>query len=184
MASERTIQEAAVEARRVDEPLARLLEKIRRREIVSKNVNVLNDEQLTFGERLADRLAEVAGSWRFIGTYLVMMALWIGVNTFVLLDRPWDPYPYILLNLVLSMTAGLQGPIIMMSQNRQEAKDRLRAEHDYEVNLKAEVEIEQLHDKLDQLREKQWQELVELQQRQIAMLERQIQMLEALQRPS
>ncbi len=181
MGSEGMVRKASVEGRPVADPVAPLMEKIRRGEIVSKNINDLSDEQLTFGERLADSIAEVAGSWGFIGTYLALMAVWIAVNSFVLLDKPWDPYPYILLNLVLSMTAGLQGPVIMMSQNRQEAKDRLRSEHDYEVNLKAEMEIEELHNKVDLLRDKQWQELVELQQRQIAMLERQIRMLEDLQ---
>lgn len=159
----------------------RVLEKIRNREHISKNVNELQDQQLTMGERVADQLADVAGSWGFIITFLGLILLWIGVNSYILLSRAWDPYPFILLNLILSLVAGLQAPVIMMSQNRQETKDRIRSEHDYEVNLKAELEIEQLHAKMDQLRETQWNELVELQQRQIAMLEQQIAMLQTLQ---
>ncbi len=168
------------EVRALSELEKRLMDKIRKRERVSRNVNELHDQQLTFGERIADRLADVAGSWGFILGFLALIALWIAVNSFLLLQRPWDPYPFILLNLILSLLAGLQAPVIMMSQNRQEAKDRIRSEHDYEVNLKAEMEIEQLHSKLDTLREKQWSELVELQQRQIAMLEQQIAMLQTL----
>lgn len=148
---------------------------------VSRNINELHEEQLTFGQKVADGLADVAGSWSFIITFLALIVVWVLVNSFLLMAHPWDPYPFILLNLVLSLLAGLQAPVIMMSQNRQEARDRIRAEHDYEVNLKAEMEIEQLHAKLDLLREKQWNELVELQQRQIEMLERQVVLLQALQ---
>ncbi len=152
-------------------------------EHVSRNVNDLEAEQLTFGQRAADRVADGVGSWKFIGFSLAFDALWIAVNSFVLIERPWDPYPYILLNLLLSMLAGLQGPVIMMSQNRQEAKDRLRAQQDYDVNLKAEVEIEELHTKLDVLREGQWKDLVGMQQRQIKMLEQQIELLQSLTKP-
>ena len=168
------------EVRAVSELEKRLLDKIRNREPISRNVNELHDQQLTFGERIADRLADVAGSWGFILSFLGLVLIWIGVNSYLLLSRPWDPYPFILLNLILSLLAGLQAPVIMMSQNRQESKDRIRSEHDYEVNLKAEIEIEQLHSKLDTLREKQWNDLVDLQQRQIAMLEQQIEMLQTL----
>ncbi len=168
------------EARALSELEKRLLDKIRKREPISRNVNELHDQQLTFGQRVADGLADVAGSWGFILSFLGLVLIWIGVNSYLLLSRPWDPYPFILLNLILSLLAGLQAPVIMMSQNRQEAKDRIRSEHDYEVNLKAEMEIEQLHSKLDMLREKQWNDLVELQQRQITMLEQQIAMLQTL----
>lgn len=160
-----------------------LSQRARPQEHVSRNVNDLQDEQLTFGQRLADRVADLVGSWGFIGSTMVLVALWIFVNSFLLIERPWDPYPFILLNLVLSMAAGLQGPVIMMSQNRQEAKDRLRAQQDYDVNLKAEVEIEELHAKLDVLREGQWKDLVEMQQRQIKMLEQQIELLQSLTKP-
>ncbi|HEX9014476.1 MAG TPA: DUF1003 domain-containing protein [Chloroflexota bacterium] len=160
----------------------RLLDRIRRHEPISRNVNQLHDQQLSFGERVADGLADVAGSWNFIITFLVLILIWVGVNSFLLIERPWDPYPFILLNLVLSLLAGLQAPVIMMSQNRQESKDRIRSEHDYEVNLKAELEIEQLHTKLDLLREKQWNDLVALQQRQIEMLEQQVTLLQGLRK--
>lgn len=158
----------------------RVAEKVVRRERVSKNVNDLHEQRLTIGQRLADRTADAVGSWSFIVTFLALIAVWIGINALILLTRPWDPYPFILLNLLLSLVAGLQAPVIMMSQNRQESKDRIRAEHDYEVNLKAEMEIGQLHDKLDLLREKQWGELVEMQRRQITLLEQQAEVLRGL----
>ena len=157
-----------------------LRDKIKRGERVSKNVNDIHDSQLTVGERFADRLADVAGSWNFILSFLGLVLLWIGVNSFLLLTRPWDPYPFILLNLVLSLLAGIQAPVIMMSQNRQESKDRIKAEHDYEVNLKAEMEIESLHEKIDTLRETQWAALVAMQQQQIALLEKQVEMIQDL----
>ena len=155
-------------------------QKIARRETVAKNVNIVHAERLTLGERMADRLADVAGSWGFISFFALFLAFWIGINSIQFLFRPWDHYPYILLNLMLSCLAAIQAPVIMMSQNRQEAKDRLRAEHDYEVNLKAELEIHQLHDKLDELREKQWQELVSMQQQQIDLLQKQLELLQRI----
>jgi uncharacterized membrane protein len=154
-----------------------LHDKIRRRERVSKNVHVLHRERLTFGQRVSDKLAEVAGSWRFILSFGVFLGAWILVNTVALIHH-WDKYPYILLNLMLSMLAALQAPVIMMSQSRQEARDRIRAEHDYEVNLKAEIEIQQLHQKLDGLREKQWNDLLAIQKQQIDLLEAQLALLQ------
>jgi uncharacterized membrane protein len=153
-----------------------LLDKIRRRERVSKNVDVVYRQQLTFGEWLSDKLADYAGSWGFITAFGVVMGVWIFVNTFALFHH-WDKYPYILLNLMLSMLAAIQAPVIMMSQNRQEDRDRLRAEHDYEVNLKAEIEVQQLHQKLDELREKQWKDLLALQKEQIDLLQAQLALL-------
>jgi uncharacterized membrane protein len=158
----------------------RIREKVARGERISKNVNVLHDEQLTIGQRLADHLADVAGSWGFILSFLGLIGAWIVLNSILLMEKPWDPYPFILLNLVLSLVAGLQAPVIMMSQNRQETKDRIRAEHDYEVNLKAEIEIEQLHQKLDLLRETQWKDLVDMQQRQIELMEQQIALIQGM----
>ncbi|HEX2987747.1 MAG TPA: DUF1003 domain-containing protein [Chloroflexota bacterium] len=169
------------ETRQLSDLEKRLQDKIRHGETISRNVNRLHDDQLTFGQRLADRLAEVAGSWNFIIVFLILLAIWIGTNSFLLIAQPWDPYPFILLNLLLSFLAGLQAPVIMMSQNRQESKDRIRAEHDYEVNLKAEMEIQELHRKIDQLRETQWAGLVEMQERQIALLEEQIRLLQEMQ---
>jgi len=129
--------------------------------------------RMTFGQRLADKVAAIGGSWGFIITFGAVMAAWVILNTFVLAKsgKEFDPYPYILLNLFLSMMASIQAPVIMMSQNRQSAKDRNDATHDYEVNLKAELEILELHRKLDALREQQWTDLIALQQEQIRLLE-------------
>jgi uncharacterized membrane protein len=146
-----------------------LREKIQRRERISTNVHRLHRERLTFGQRLSDRLAEVAGSWRFVVGFGVFLGAWVLLNT-VAFVRHWDNYPYILLNLILSMLAAIQAPVIMMSQNRMEAHDRIRAQHDYEVNLKAELEIQELHQEMDQLRERQWNELLAIQKQQIDLL--------------
>lgn len=139
----------------------------------SKNVNLLQDDQRNFGERLSDRVAQFGGSWAFIIAFFVLLSAWVSINT--LLDwangKAPDPYPFIFLNLVLSMLAAIQAPIIMMSQNRQSAKDRQAAEHDYQVNLKAELEIMQLHDKLDELRLHSITQLLEQQARQLALIE-------------
>ena len=150
---------------------ADVLISIKEQEILSRNINPEFDRKLTIGERLADKVADFGGSWRFIIIFFLLMVIWIGINTAVLLGRPFDPYPFILLNLILSCLAAIQAPIIMMSQNRQEAKDRLRAEHDYQVNLKAEIEIRQLHIKLDQLLNHSWHRLLEIQQIQIDLME-------------
>ena len=155
-------------------------DKIRRGERVSKNINVVHGERLTLGDRMSDRLADTAGSWGFIGFFFLFLVLWIGINSIQFLFKPFDHYPYILLNLMLSCLAAIQAPVIMMSQNRQEAKDRLRSEHDYEVNLKAELEIQGLHEKLDQLREKQWQELLTIQQQEIDLLQQQLELLQKM----
>jgi len=150
------------------EVIRRLLE----RKHVAHNVNTEFDERLTYGQRLADNVAKFGGSWTFIIIFGLILLTWVFLNSVVLarLKDAFDPYPYILLNLFLSMLASIQAPIIMMSQNRQAAKDRLDAAHDYEVNLKAEMEIETLHQKLDELREQKWAELVEMQQEQIRLL--------------
>jgi uncharacterized membrane protein len=138
------------------------------------STNVVQDisEQLTFGQKMADKVASFGGSWIFISIFFGIMVIWILLNSFILfkLNGSFDPYPYILLNLVLSMLAAIQAPIIMMSQNRQAYKDRLSAEHDYEVNLKAELEIIGLHEKVDSLREHQWLELISIQQEQLRLL--------------
>jgi uncharacterized membrane protein len=155
-----------------------LREKARRHEKISKNVALLHEERLTFGQRVSDKLADVAGSWRFIFAFGVVLGVWVLLNTVALIHH-WDKYPYILLNLFLSMLAAIQAPVIMMSQNRQEDRDRLRAQNDYEVNLKAEIEIEELHHKLDELRERQWQELIAIQNQQIEMLQSQSALLES-----
>jgi uncharacterized membrane protein len=122
------------------------------------------------GERLADRLAAFGGSWTFLVCFGLFLVIWIGVNSALLVVRPVDPFPYILLNLVLSCLAALQAPVIMMSQNRQEAKDRLRSQHDYQVNLKAELEIRHLHEKMDHLLSHQWERLAQIQEIQLELL--------------
>jgi uncharacterized membrane protein len=139
-------------------------------EILSMHVDQEYDSTLTFGQRLSDRIASFGGSWKFIIIFFCILILWTSVNTLILAFKPFDPYPFILLNLILSCLAAIQAPIIMMSQNRQEAKDRLRASHDYQVNLKAELEIRQLHQKLDHLLSRQWERLVEIQEVQIELL--------------
>jgi uncharacterized membrane protein len=144
---------------------------IARRGRVSKLVHQEFEAQLTFGERVADRVAQFGGSWTFIILFGGILIGWMTMNTWVLAHRPFDPYPFILLNLVLSALAALQAPVIMMSQNRAAEKDRLQAKQDYEINLMAEIEIRDLHDKLDGLRYKQWHELWHLQQRQLELLE-------------
>lgn len=141
---------------------------------ISRNTNQEFDERLTLGQRLADRIALFGGSWTFILGFLSLLLFWIALNTLVLtqLTKPFDPYPFVFLNLILSMLAALQAPVIMMSQSRYAAKDRVAAEHDYEVNLKAELEIAALHQKIDTLREQQWVELVAMQSEQIRLLTR------------
>lgn len=139
---------------------------------LSRNTYTAFDDDRTFGDRVADRIAEFGGSWTFIGIFLSILLVWIGVNVYLLAERgeTFDPYPFILLNLFLSMVAALQVPVIMMSQNRHSEKDRLDAAHDYEVNLKAELEIVALHEKLDDLRDSKWKELAAMQKEQIDML--------------
>ena len=139
------------------------------------STNVIQDysEQLTFGQKMADKVASFGGSWMFIIIFMVVLLTWIILNSFILIklrSSSFDPYPYIFLNLILSMLAAIQAPIIMMSQNRQAYKDRLSAEHDYEVNLKSELEIIGLHEKLDSLKEEQWKELILIQQKQLMLL--------------
>ncbi len=136
------------------------------------SVSAPDDEgELTFGQRLADKVAEFGGSWTFILLFGAIIIGWIGVNTIALMNRGFDPYPFILLNLVLSCVAALQAPIIMMSQNRQETKDRQRSEYDYKVNLKAELEIRMLHEKIDHLMIIQMQQIMEFQQMQMDYME-------------
>jgi len=147
-----------------------VLRSLREHETLSSNVDAELEQEWTLGQRLADRIATFGGSWSFLIIFGIFLLLWIAMNSLVLLWRPVDPYPFILLNLVLSCLAAIQAPVIMMSQNRQEAKDRLRAQHDYQVNLKAELEIRQLHEKVDHLLSHQWERLVEIQEVQLELL--------------
>jgi uncharacterized membrane protein len=121
---------------------------------VSRNVNVEEQEHMTFGARIADKVAAFGGSWTFISIFFTVMMVWVILNSAALFGHHFDPYPYILLNLVLSMLAAIQAPVIMMSQNRQSSKDRLKADLDYEVNFKAELEVAQLHRKVDHIYER------------------------------
>jgi uncharacterized membrane protein len=137
----------------------RVIEKIARKVAVSRDTNSEHQRALTFGERLADRVASFGGSWTFLICFAAVLLFWVGLNS-IMMSQAFDPYPYILLNLFLSMLASVQAPIIMMSQNRHAAKDRVDAAHDYEVNLKAEIEIMALHEKLDEMRNKDLAELL------------------------
>ncbi len=145
---------------------------------VTENPNQAFDAQQTFGQRIADRVASFGGSWTFIGLFLLFMMIWMLVNTEH--DTHFDPFPFILLNLILSCLAALQAPIIMMSQNRQTAKDRIEAQQDYEVNLHAEMEVVALHAKVDELRQGEIPALMEIQERQVQLLEKMERILERL----
>src|SRR5437667_2487068 len=148
-----------------------VIESLQQHEILSSDIEKQFERKLTFGERLSDRIAEFGGSWKFLITFGVVIIVWIGANAVLLATRAFDPYPFILLNLILSCLAAVQAPIIMMSQNRAEARDRLRADNDYKVNLKAELEIRHLHEKIDHLLRRQYNRLFEIQQIQIELLE-------------
>jgi uncharacterized membrane protein len=140
-------------------------------ETLAENIEAEFTGHRTFGERLSDHLASFGGSWTFILTFLGVLALWMAFNVIEIGREQFDPYPFILLNLVLSCLAALQAPIIMMSQKRQEAKDRLRSENDYRVNLKAELEIRHLHEKIDHILTRQWERLTEIQQIQLELMQ-------------
>lgn len=147
-----------------------VLQGLKEHEILSRNPEMEIDSSLTFGQRLADRIADFGGSWSFIILFILVLFGWMALNSWLLIAKPFDPYPYILLNLVLSALAAIQAPLIMMSQNRQEARDRARAQHDYQVNLKAELEIRQLHQKIDHMLTHQWERLVEIQEVQMELI--------------
>jgi uncharacterized membrane protein len=148
----------------------RILKHVVDRTVVSRNLADETGTKETFGERLADRVATFGGSWTFIMIFVAFLLSWATLNTIILITGALDPYPFIFLNLLLSMVAALQAPIIMMSQNRQGHKDRLTAQHDYEVNLKAELEIMALHEKFDQMRADQLTTMLAQQQEQIKLL--------------
>lgn len=144
---------------------------IKNNSILSENIEDNFDNSLSIGQKVADKIAEFGGSWTFIISFFSFLLLWIGVNSWFLLTKPFDPFPFILLNLILSCLAAIQAPIIMMSQNRQEQKDRSRSEHDYKINLKAELEIKLLSEKIDHLLVHHNQKLLEIQQIQTDYLE-------------
>jgi uncharacterized membrane protein len=147
-----------------------VLESLRQQEILSRNPEEELQAASSAGERLADRVAAFGGSWKFLILFAVVLVAWIAANSAVLIVRPFDPYPFIFLNLLLSCLAAIQAPVIMMSQIRQEARDRLHAMHDYQVNLKAELEIRHLHQKIDHLLSHQWERLVEIQEIQMELI--------------
>jgi uncharacterized membrane protein len=147
-----------------------VVERIARHETLATDVDADFDRALTLGERVADRVASFGGSWAFILLFGGVIVAWMALNTFLLATRAFDPFPYILLNLLLSCLAAVQAPVIMMSQNRQEARDRARARNDYLVNLKAELEIRLLHEKLDHLLRHQWERLMEIQEIQVELM--------------
>jgi uncharacterized membrane protein len=148
-----------------------VMEAIKNNSILSENIQDDKDEALTFGQRMADHIAEFGGSWTFIIVFFSFILVWILINLYVLTTKPFDPFPFILLNLILSCLASIQAPIIMMSQNRQEQKDRIRGEHDYKINLKAELEIKLLSEKIDHLLVHQNRKLLEIQEVQTDYLE-------------
>lgn len=156
----------------LDERTQKVTRHVAGRTHIARNLSRIPDVSPDLGQRAADAVASFGGSWKFVGLFAATMLLWVGVNGALLIYRgaTFDPYPYILLNLFLSMLAAIQAPIILMSQNRQSEKDRATVEHDYEVNLKAELEIMLLHEKIDLLREKQWGELIALQREQLKLL--------------
>ena len=148
-----------------------VVESVAREEIVSRNLEQAWSDRRTTGERVADLVADFGGSWKFIISFMAILLLWIAFNVWAATRAVFDPYPFILLNLVLSCVAALQAPIIMMSQKRQEVKDRLRSENDYRINLKAELEIRNLHEKMDHLINRQWERLTEIQQIQLEIMQ-------------
>ena len=164
----------------------RVLARLTSRRHISRNAAQEFCDNLTLGQRLADRIAVFGGSWTFILIFMGLLLVWVVLNTLILTRHggAFDAYPFVFLNLILSMLAALQAPVIMMSQNRHAAQDRVAAEHDYEVNLKAELEILALHQKVDTLREQQWRELVAMQREQIALLTRLVASGTATPRPA
>lgn len=144
---------------------------IQNNKLLSENIEPEIESQLTTGQKMADKIAEFGGSWTFIIFFFTFLLIWMVVNIWVLAVRPFDPYPFILLNLILSCLAAIQAPIIMMSQNRKEQKDRARSVNDYQVNLKAELEIRLLHEKLDHLIIHQNKRMLDIQELQLDYLE-------------
>ena len=148
-----------------------VLDSIVEKDLISRNVEQDIEKKITFGQRLSDSIAKFGGSWKFIIFFMSFLIIWMIINVVFLTLHAFDPYPFILLNLILSCIAALQAPVIMMSQNRQEEKDRMRSLHDYQVNLKAEVEIRLLHDKIDHLLVQHGQRMLEIQQIQVELME-------------
>ena len=157
----------------LDESAKKVARHMSGRKHIARNISV-EFEATTPGQRAADAVAAFGGSWTFIFAFFAVLVAWVALNSVILARQgnTFDPYPYILLNLFLSMLASIQAPVILMSQNRQAQKDRINAEHDYEINLKAELEIMLLHEKMDLLRESQWSDLIKIQQDQLILLKK------------
>lgn len=144
---------------------------ISKNKLLSENIEIDIEKKLSVGQKLADLIAKFGGSWTFITFFFTFIIIWVAINVWLLVIKPFDPYPFILLNLILSCLAAIQAPIIMMSQNRLEEKDRKRGEHDYKVNLKAELEIRLLDEKMDHLITHQYKKMLDIQQLQMDYLE-------------
>lgn len=147
-----------------------VIDSLKQQELLSTNVEHEIMSDASFLERLTDKVARFGGSWWFLSLFAFFILVWIEINTFLFWLKPIDPYPYIFLNLLLSCISAIQAPIIMMSQNRKEFKDRIRAQHDYQINLKSELEIRHLHEKMDHLLLQQWEKMVKIQEMQLEML--------------
>jgi uncharacterized membrane protein len=163
---EQLLQEEHGEFTELDRQVA---ESIAKQDTIAENTEEEFEENRTFGDKVSDHLASFGGSWSFLISFGAVLVVWMAINVIAGIHA-YDPYPFILLNLCLSCVAAVQAPIIMMSQKRQEVKDRIRADNDYRVNLKAELEIRHLHEKMDYLISRQWQRLAEIQQMQIDMM--------------
>lgn len=164
----RMMEEEKGELARIDQ---QVMVAIRDNSILSEKIQDDTDPELTFGDRMADHIATFGGSWTFIIVFFTFLLIWMITNAYILVAKPFDPFPFILLNLILSCLAAIQAPIIMMSQNRQEAKDRIRSEHDYKIDLKAELEIKLLSEKIDHLLVHQNRKLLEIQEVQVDYME-------------
>jgi uncharacterized membrane protein len=158
------------DSKKMEKLNATILQNVKNNETISDNLNTTMEKNLTVGQKTADAIAKFGGSWPFIFIFVVVLIVWIVINSTQLVGKPFDKYPFILLNLMLSCLAAIQAPVIMMSQNRQEARDREQANNDYKVNLKAEIEINLLHEKMDYLINSQWQHLIQIQHMQIELL--------------
>ena len=158
-------------SRRISNLQREVIDSLLDEETISENADEEIDRKRTRGEIISDQIADFAGSWTFIILFFVFLFAWMALNSYVLLVKPFDPYPYILLNLALSTLAAIQAPLILMSQNRKEARDRMRAEGDYKINLKSELEIRLLNEKLDHLSKVQWRQLLDLEKAQVDVVE-------------
>jgi uncharacterized membrane protein len=147
-----------------------VISSIKENDIITYSSRIQVDPE-TIGEKISDKVASFGGSWKFIISFFTILMVWIMINSLYLISKPFDPFPFILLNLVLSCIAAIQAPIIMMSQNRQEMKDRIRSENDYKINLKSEIEVRTLHEKVDHLLLDQWSKMMSIQEIQLEILE-------------